>query len=690
MSLVSHVWNLILLLPILLGPIPFGLSLILASENGKEKSSPVHCALILLTGWCVIETCLGLFLGMIHHLTLGGVLLSESMTFVAGMAVFISQRRRAPLFSFRNLLRFTRPLSYIEALIITSICVAGFALSWRLATGPITEYDSLAYHLPAMANWYQRASFAMLDQFYYPEYPSTYPYNWETLCTLFLMPFHEDFLVTLPNLIAWVLLGISVYSLGREMGAARTKSMGASSLVLTVPIVMQQVNEMHVDLAFAAFFTSALYWTVQFSRTRSFSYLAMFLTVLGMFVGTKTSGIVYGIVLVASCVALAIQSTSLHSQVETGLVHRRNLNILIGSAVATACFLFLGGFWYVKNLVHLGNPLGYVRVEFAGMTLFPGPLTVPDFHNTTLAKLFHFTNLLHWRVFGKQALIHLNVGFLALIAQALFLPVIFFAARKRTRNGNHVFLFLSLLVTAFLYWTTPYSADNGSFHGQITPWLGGQMRFAIPFLAVLAVTASSVATRMRTRDEVIAALAVLASVLVLDKANEFLVAVIILLVWAAVAIGMGTGIAAKVTVALRPMGWTMLVCLFAVFFVTLSFVARKERDARRPKVYGNIMEYIEQNVTNDETIGYILSKRSYLFYGKNLGKKVLYIPANSDTLVEWIKSVREREVGVIAVGPLYGMWKSSKELAWLESKDGPFVRVFGENPDSDPMLFRFR
>ena len=689
MSVILHIEDLAVFLVVLLGPVPLCFLLFLVGERGREKLGLSHCMLVFLTGWCVIETCIGLFLGTIHCLTPGAVLLAECLILITGILLFLYTSRQTPSFSLRNRFQLSRPLSRLEQLMLAAISVVGIALLWRLATQPITEYDSLGYHLPVMANWYQKQSFAMLEEFYYPEFPSTYPYNWEVLCTLFLMPFGEDFLVALPNLIAWVLLGISTHSISREMGATRTKSLGASALVLTLPIVMRHVNEMHADLPFAALFMAGLYWTLSFSRTRSLFHIALFLATLGMFLGVKTSGILYGIVLFATLVLLAVGAAKSPDKISKLAPHSNRQNILLG-ACAIVCFLFLGGFWYVRNLIQVGNPLGYVQVRLAGITLFPGPVTAGDFHKTTLAYLFHFTNPSHWNVLATQALVHLNLGFVALIVQALFLPVVLFCRGKKAKPLHLILLTVLLVSTAFLYWTTPYSADNGSFGGQITPWLGGQMRFAFPFIAWFGAVAAIAATYTKTRDEIIAAVVAVLAVFSLGKVNAFLAAVVILSCWALFAILSSAEKADKTARIFRPSVLALLSCILAVLLVAGTLVAREQRDTRRNEVYGGIAEYIHKNVGQDEIIGYILSKRSYLFYGKELNRRVKYVPPISDSLADWTKDLHDKGVSVIAIGPLNGMWQSSKELMWLTGESGPFVRVFGVNWDTDPMLFRFR
>ena len=270
--LVQHLQQLIAFLAILLGPLPLCVSLALTTKSGQERLALSHSVLSVLVGWCVTQTSIGLLLGALHVLTFGALILSELSAFIAGLACYAYVRRHVWSCSLRSLLRSSHPFSAVELLILGAVFVVGASLSVRVVTQPIVEYDSLAYHLPVMAKWQQEASFKMLDQF---GQISRYPYNWEVLCTLFLLPFREDFLVACPNVIAWVLLGLSVYLLSVRIGASKVQGMAASVLLLTVPILMDQVNTMRVDIPLAAFFMVSLYFVDLYGQTASPSTFAL-------------------------------------------------------------------------------------------------------------------------------------------------------------------------------------------------------------------------------------------------------------------------------------------------------------------------------------------------------------------------------------------------------------------------------
>ena len=122
----------------------------------------------------------------------------------------------------------------------------------------------------------------------------------------------------------------------------------------------------------------------------------------------------------------------------------------------------------------------------------------------------------------------------------------------------------------------------------------------------------------------------------------------------------------------------------------MTFVLRQKRDENRRLFLGEVVDYLEHNIGKDEIIGYIYSNRSYLFYGKKLNRKVLYVRSKGKNLSKWLEELYARGVRVIAVGPLHKEWESKQEIMWLKNPDGPFIRVFGENPKKEPTIYRIK
>ncbi|MGL5064336.1 MAG: hypothetical protein ACRC62_30490, partial [Microcoleus sp.] len=234
----QHLWEFILFLIILVGPIPLCLSLAEGNLTENSKASLAHFLLVVMTGWITLQLGTGLILGSVDRLNLPGVIIAQLIFFTTGIFAikYLTNRGdRANL----PLPQFKQYLNNWELLIIVAATFAGCVLLENLATKPTTNYDALWFHLPAIARWYQTGSFTLLDPsgnwMFEHEQARIYPYNWHVLSVLYVIPFREDFLAALPLLIAWILQGLAVYLVSVKLGANRFYSMAASCLVLTVP-----------------------------------------------------------------------------------------------------------------------------------------------------------------------------------------------------------------------------------------------------------------------------------------------------------------------------------------------------------------------------------------------------------------------------------------------------------------------
>ncbi len=694
MTVLEHIGQCLLFLLILAGPVPLALACAALADAGEGSPHRRSASLfVAVLTWCLLQMLGGLLLGMFHCLTPGAVYFAEVLYLAAGGVAWRRLNRPVASVSVPALFQSEKPCGPLDGLMILSLVCLGLRLAWTVFSVPIVEYDSLGYHLPTLARWYQRGRFEMLEQFYYPELPSTYPYGWHILGALCIMPFRGDLAVAFPNLIAWAMLGLAVYRAGIELGATRAKGLAAAALVQCIPLVVEHVNEMHVDLALAAFFMSGLSLAVSFSRRRSPVHLALFLATLGALAGTRTSGLAYGAVLAAAWAVLAVgrrsaedrPAMSVGSSPAAAVGGRFPRSAL--PAVGAGIMLLLGGFWYVRNWAMLGNPLGYLQVAVGGHVIIPGPYGVADFGRTTLAGLFHFNDARHWEILIGQVWQRLGFPFLALLVPCMALPAGWALSRGR-KLPTRAFAGLAALlaVTGFLYWTTPFSADNGSFGFTLTPWMGGQMRFAFPMVAVLAVLAAAAATMLRARDEIAAVVALAAAALALDKPRAAYVGGAIILAWGLYGILRSGRVAARLD--LRIAGQTWLMAAAIVVFLGGTFAARQRREQLRGIFYGQVVRYLDKLVRADEPIGYLASRRSYVLYGRRLDRHVHYVPAGSDNSADWIQMLRERGISLIAVGPLIEPDKSRLELEWLRDPAGPFVCVLPGRTETDPTLYR--
>ena len=545
MLIAQHLWELILFLIIVFGPIPLSLSLAFKNQSENKNYSFPHFLLVLLTGWSIAQVCIGLILGSAERLNISAVIIAEILICAIGLILIYAKNRTAFTFSQLPIPRIKQPGDIIsEFLIIFAASFAGFVLCGTLATQPTTNYDSLWFHLPAIARWYQTHSFTLLDAagnwIFEQEQARVYPYNWHVLSVLCLIPFKEDFLAAFPLLIAWVLEGIAVYLLSVKFGATRIHSMAAASLVLTVPMMLNQVNTIQPDLPLAAIFTVGLYLGLSYHSSRSQSELSLFLAAVGMLAGIKITALVYAASLLGGLAILEIKRFALNkNSTSANFIIRRFIKPVLLCGIA--CWLFLGGFWYARNLLHINYPVGdgsEIKIPLQPVPLpspvpaptppvrqptppvqqptptLPAPPASPLFKiwQSTLAAQFNPSNISHWQTLGLQIIIRLQLPFLAIALQVLAAPLALLEGKTRIINQNNIILIVLLASTGILYLITPYTSGTaGESIGQLSPLLGFNLRYGFPFLSVLAIAAAATATLLKTQNPVVLAVVLVSS-----------------------------------------------------------------------------------------------------------------------------------------------------------------------------------
>ncbi|MEG4278040.1 hypothetical protein QUA62_11255 [Microcoleus sp. MON1_C1] len=758
MLIAQHLWELILFLIIIVGPIPLSLSLAFENQKENNKYSFPHFLLVVLTGWSITQVCIGLILGSADRLNIAAVIIAEILIGAIGFILIYTKNQKTFTFSQWPIPQLKQPLGPSEFLIIVATAVAGFLLLKTLATKPTTNYDSLWFHLPAIARWYQTNSFTLLDAagnwIFEQEQARVYPYNWHVLSALCVLPFGEDFLAAFPLLIAWVLEGIAVYILSVKFGARRIHGMAAASLVLTVPMMLNQVNTIHPDLPLAAIFTVGLYFGLSYHSSRSQSELSLFLAATGMLAGIKITGIVYSASLLGGLAILEIKRFAVNKKSTPANFRIRHFLkpvLLCG----IACCLLLGGFWYARNLLHINYPVsevGDIKIPLEPVPL-PSPIPAPlppvqqppaspllKIWQSTLAAQFNPSNISHWQTVGLQIIIRLQLPFLAIALQVLAAPLAFIQSKTRKINQNNIILIVLLASTGILYLITPYTSGTvGESIGQLSPLLGFNLRYGFPFLSVLAIAAAATATLLRTQNQVVLAVVLVSGFfgitsntifdyiknasfsgdsmvwgsLLIDnfKSNpvEVINSIVKILrpIWQDI---LPDPIFYLVSVTLAAILWKMnpglgwLNHLFptrkkSIYIVIIGVCIglilighwREKRDFARTELYRGIYEYIDKNTVPDERIGFFLSSRSYLFYGRNLDRKVLYVPFRADRLSAWIDNLRQNKIRTVGFGPLTGTDAATrKALSWLTSAQGPLQPVFGKDFNTESVLYRLK
>ena len=670
MSLARHIADIVMFLVVVLAPLPLCLSVLVATEDEERRRGPAHSVLVILACWCITETAVGIVLGLAHGLALTWMMVAETLVLAGGVVCLSRVLRASPRASAAAAFRSTwRPDAH-AVVILGALACLGVALLWTLSVQPINEWDSLFYHLPTLANWYEAGHFARLAP--QTDLTTSYPYGWEVVSALLLMPFREDFLVALPNLIAWILLGLSIACIGLELGAATTAGVAAAALLLTLSGVADNVNTIHVDIALGAFFMAALYFALLHLQTKSMKWLGLCLAALGIVAGVKTSGLAYSALLLALLLALrSAGGTRTARQVE-----KADWSGWAIAIVGICCCLLTGGFWYIKNWVELGNPLGPVAVRIGGLVLFPGSIQAGELRATTLLHVFRPLSGAYWRSALSDGREYLGLSFIGLALLALAALPSLLVRKKGISNRRLLGLLGLAALTGLLHAATPLSGQYGS-----------NLRYAVPFYGTLALVAAAGATAARVPGLALVAIVLVgvATHLLALRMTFMLVPVAASLAWLVwKARGDGARRAAMPRVA-----FLSIVVVSAAALLLVTFFARQRRAYHRTVVYGPIVAYIGSEVRSDETIGYLMSPQSYLLYGTDFRRKVVYLPLRSRDRAEWLDYLARNRIAVVAAGPAPRGSAEQQFLNWLDGPEGPLVRVFGTDPGR-PYLYRIR
>jgi hypothetical protein len=245
------------------------------------------------------------------------------------------------------------------ALVVAAIAVVHFAtgVKTRLSTG-MTGFDSTWYHGPFAAGFFQSGDTWDLH-FIAPQFLAWfYPANGEILHAAGMLAFGRDVLSPLLNLGWFVGCLVACWCIGRPYRVAPW-SLVLGAIALSVPALADQAGEARNDIVGIFFLLAAVAIALNAAAARAdgqglddggerprlaTAELALVGLAAGLAAGTKLNFLLPAAVLVLGLVAVAPRGA-------------RGRALLAGGLGALAG----GGYWYLRNLVHAGNPLPWIQ-----------------------------------------------------------------------------------------------------------------------------------------------------------------------------------------------------------------------------------------------------------------------------------------------------------------------------------------
>ncbi len=548
----------------------------------------------------------------------------------------------------------------VAAAIALVIAASAFA---RLAGRAITEQDSLMYHLPAVATWIQAGTFVPIQNA-----GAYYPYTFEAIAALFTLPFGEDFLVAFPSWAAWMLFGLGIYCLAIDVGARWDAAFAAVLLALTAPLVRSQVPSLHVDLRVGGVFLAGIHAA---ASPRSTSRLLLLGSCTALLVGTKTSGIVYAGLLVLTATAVSARQSPPTSERDQR-PHWTTVAVVAAGALGIAVF------WYARNVVVTGNPLGDVEVRLGQLFVFPGSTTPSQLRRTTLLALFDWSDAAHRRILLHAAGDHLGLAFGALVTIGIILGP---SAVRHGRRGALVGIASLGAATAFIYWSTPFSGDGGTGTGE-SPLdrPGPTLLLAVPRFGRrvgrrrYGPAGSGPAGRRSARDHS-GCRQCRRQDAAGDRRNR-----------AEPRRSLACGHPPFQAPSRDPARSSSSRAWSSRWLYRAGRCAGATTDIGR-RVITCIQEFIASTLVPGEWLASRSVSRAILSMAPPSVTPCSACRGESDAAA-WAEELRRRGVALLAIGPVLPRWRGRAGLGWIASEHGPFVRVFGQDPDREIVLYR--
>ncbi|HTU95974.1 MAG TPA: hypothetical protein VMF14_09065 [Solirubrobacteraceae bacterium] len=272
----------------------------------------------------------------------------------------------------------TTAIARASALVILWLVIA----QWLLATadalgGGMFSFDVLWYHMPFAAAFAQTGSVTHIQFTQADPFVAYYPASSELFHALGIIAWRNDFLSPVLNL-GWMALALlAAWCAGRRWGV-QWLTLAGGALLLSLPVLSgTQPGEAFNDIVGLATLMAAVA-LILLPRRGWLELLGAGLA-LGLAAGTKYTFLVPGVILIAG----AIVAT------EPGR-RRRTAGLLVGGLAVA------GGWWYLRALVHTGNPLGLAQSL--------GPLHLPGASSplATASEQTVFSEIRHLSLWGSR------------------------------------------------------------------------------------------------------------------------------------------------------------------------------------------------------------------------------------------------------------------------------------------------
>ncbi|MFA4842485.1 MAG: hypothetical protein WC658_01450 [Candidatus Omnitrophota bacterium] len=373
-------------------------------------------------------------------LGIAGVLYLQNVIILnAGILIFIwlITRRRGSSFDLSTVKEKLQSVLGNKAVIFCIAVILGFALVKIFINliNPPVGWDSLNYHFTFPVEWLKHGNLDTPITISDDPSPSYYPINGSLLFLWLIFPFKSVFLADVSQLPFFAIGFMAVYNISRRIGLTREKAFYAAVLFFITPNFFKQLAIAYVDVMVAALFLASINFLIKFSKEFRLKDCCLWSVSYGLFMGTKTSGIVFGVLPFLFFIFIICKNAS----------RLRRGKIVTFLLLFFALSVALGGFSYIKNYIETGDPLYPADIKIFGRHIFKGVMPFSTYRNRWTKEEFHLEKLLFHEGMGAQ--------FLLLVMPAIFLSLPLYMLRRRKDRDRDVLFILALAITLyFSFW----------------------------------------------------------------------------------------------------------------------------------------------------------------------------------------------------------------------------------------------
>lgn len=710
-QIILQIFHLLLLAAVAGAPLPLAWHIAATQGPGAPaKPTAGHRWLAVLALWVVAESLVVTSLGLTGHLWLFEVLVTESALLLTGIYLVTRHRTKARSpYDIAGLLWDPGQWPAERWLFALVVGMSVLLLVQEISI-PTQDYDSLSYQLPRVVEWYQRGTlFEPMPQFPADSNVNRYPYAWNTLYVLALAPMGSDQFILVPNLIAWLMMGLATSSLVSLGGGNRAGSVFAAGLLLLMPLSVANVHSAHNDLPLAAMFLASVYFSLHAWQQRDGRSGLLATACAGMTLGTKMSGVGYLGLLALLWIWIFLRSWSKGRRPQSAIMSALRDHPLM-AVLALASIGLLGSSWYLRNLWDTGNPLGFFQVSLFGRVVWDGATTKALVNQTNLLNTFRLTDPEDWLILGNAMRGSAGLPGFTFIAAALCAP----HTLRRQTAGRDALLTMMLLCLASLsiYLGGPWSAKLRPGDDMSANWIGQQMRYGLPFWGLLAAIAGA---QLRTRPSplvgwVLSGVAAVTAVHAVSHSGMFLewyprrsIALLVCSVALCLAVTTSafgriasSGIIRLVAATKRRDASSIAAATASAFAVMLLLGCATQsalgvRQSVRNSLYGGIARFVDEDLPITVRIAFWGTHKTYLLYGRDLRRHLrpLALPAQA-SWAELLAYVRAAPVDVIAVGPLIDQPSLTNRMYRMADERSGFQRLHGDDISHHVLVYRLR